>query len=772
MPDAPTTNRPASAAPVDLELRVTTVGRGSDRALEFELHSPSQAVDFYHRNLGRQPIQAPEGFRQWLYDKLEQLDRGLDVDYQELDAETVERELETVGQNLYHELFSDEMRAAYGEFRNDVNTLLIISDEPWIPWELVKPWGEGFDDDFLGIRFQLTRWLAGSAPASEVRVSRGVCVGVDSPAGGKPLPNVAEELELVGALLDGAEGVEKKSLPEATTAQLREELERGGLGLLHFVGHGEHGETHAGEARIRLADRAFEAAHLVGRLQLRLKADRPLVFLNACRVARQGVSLTGLDGWAERWVRGCGCGAFLGPQWEVEDQAACRFAELFYRELEAGHTFGEAVQTARRTVSEEMPERTAWPAYTLYAHPNARLRLGADAPATVQPSAGVPAEIRGGILDFGRFITEKTDGFVGRGWLFDRIETFFDQHSGGYFLLRGDPGIGKSALAAELVRRRGYFHHFNIRAEGINRAEDFLANVCAQLIAAYGLPHSYLPPEATRDGQFLKKLLEEVATRHPGEKLVLVVDALDEAVKLREGVNPVYLPVTVPDGVYVVATARRGTHLRVDCELDELEIEQDDEGNLADVQAFVESWLERPGIRDYLEAQELDDDTFVTEMVDKSQGNFMYLRYVLPEIARRTYEGRDFADLPKGLEKYYEDHWRRMRARDEKDWFDRQLPVLVVLAVVKEPVSVDLIADFSGVDRRRIRAVLAGWDPFLYAAEVEGDDGERQKRYRLYHASFQEFIEDKDEVAGEGVDLKKTHGDVADVLWKELYGDA
>lgn len=766
----------SSAAPIDLELRVTTVRDKDGLALSYELNSPSGAANFSSYPAGTQPIGSDEAFRSAfaeLYRQLKKLHRGLDVDGDFLAQQEVEEELAAIGRELYERLFPSKLRTAYRQFRLAVNTLLIISDDRWtIPWEMIRPFEEDFDDDFLCIKFQLTRWLAGrTRPAEQVRVTRVAAVGTGEQSGTSALPSAARELEVLAELWTGVAGVEGEALPEATFRQLKDLLRRGGFGLVHFVGHGDYASARPGESKIKLTDRAFRAWHLNGPPQLRLRADQPLVFLNACRVARQGWWLTGLDGWAERWVRGCGCGAFIGPQWVVNDRLALRFAELFYQALREGKTFGEATQEARSRIRKEAPGHLTWLAYSVYAHPNGRLVLGEETPAGSPRYAGVPAEIRDGILDFGRFIAEKTEGFVGRQWLFDRIDAFLKQPRG-YFLLRGDPGIGKSALAGEIVRRQGCVHHFNIRAEGISRPEDFLANVCSQLIAAYGLRHTFLPPEATRDGNFLKGLLEQVVSQHPDEKILLVVDALDEASAARESVNPLYLPLMVPPGVYIIVTSRRGTAFRVDCEVSEIQIEQDGEGNLADVRAFVEGSLGRPDIRAYVAAQEIEDETFVVEMVEKSQGNFMYLRYVLPEIERGAYKDRQFDSLPQGLENYYEDHWQRMRSRDENAWFDNQLPVLVALTVVKEPVSVDLIVDFSGVeDRRRIRGVLVEWDPFLYKAEVEDEEtGQRRKRYRLYHESFHDFIAAKEEVAGERVDLKAAHGKIADVLWEELYG--
>ncbi|HEY4593057.1 MAG TPA: hypothetical protein VIJ61_11660, partial [Thermoanaerobaculia bacterium] len=283
------------------------------------------------------------------------------------------------------------------------------------------------------------------------------------------------------------------------------------------------------------------------------------------------------------------------------------------------------------------------------------------------------------------------------------------------------------------------------------------------------------PPEATRDARFLSSLFEKVSARlGPGGRALILVDALDEAdaSTLTPGANPLYLPPMLPPGIFLVATTRReAMSLRIDCEQQTLDIEQDSAGNLADVREFVVSKLPLPGIQAYVHAQGLDDAAFADCMVEKSQGNFMYLRYVLPEIENGFYKDRDFDDLPAGLQNYYEDMWRRMRTRDEDAWFNHQLPVLVALTVIKEPISMDLIQKFSKIeDRRRIRAVLNEWEQFLYTASVDDEEGQPQKRYRLYHASFHDFVAAKDEVADEHVNLKEANARIADALLEEMYG--
>lgn len=64
--------------------------------------------------------------------------------------------------------------------------------------------------------------------------------------------------------------------------------------------------------------------------------------------------------------------------WEVTDDSAYFFAQSFYAALLRGETIGQAVLKARFRVREEFPESADWLAYTAFAHPNARLRLGTE----------------------------------------------------------------------------------------------------------------------------------------------------------------------------------------------------------------------------------------------------------------------------------------------------------------------------------------------------------------------------------------------------------
>jgi CHAT domain len=368
---------------IDLEIRVRLEERKGKTALLYTLSSPIDHLSSLHEKEIPGPILegSPERFRMGLIRSLEALYERRGPEREQILLEEIEEELSRLGQGLYLQLFTEGMRRAYLEYRAEVRTVRITSDEPWIPWELVRPFeAKGFDgqpvnDDFLCARFQLTRWLAASnPPVQRVLVRRLACIEAGTVSGLPPLTHARDELEILRRLAASHPDVVDASLPGASYGEVRELLEAGGLQLLHVVGHGDFEAERVEEAKIALCDgRAWRANQLVGPLAASLASGRPFVVFNACRVGQQGWALTGLGGWAEAWIRNAGAGGFLAPQWAVPDSLAWRFAETFYDALSQGHTFGSAVTQARLRIKALNSASPAWLAYALYAHPGGRV---------------------------------------------------------------------------------------------------------------------------------------------------------------------------------------------------------------------------------------------------------------------------------------------------------------------------------------------------------------------------------------------------------------
>lgn len=386
----------------------------------------------------------------------------------------------------------------------------------------------------------------------------------------------------------------------------------------------------------------------------------------------------------------------------------------------------------------------------------------------LQTQSGIQNEI---VYDFSDYIALKTDSFVGRIHVFDTVNDFINNrdNKSGYFFIQGDPGSGKSAIMAELVLRSGYVHHFNIRSD-VNSKRAFLRNICAQLIAKFDLDHTDLPINTEDVSLLFKELLKNVSAKMQAtqKNCVLVIDALDEInpADIDGATNPLGLPQTLPDGIFVIASRRRDQQpfIRIapQTPTGTYTLQQDDSRDQSDIDQFIVQRSKRSKVQDFIAAQKRSDaNEFVSTLSAKSQGNFIYTRLVLDDIERGRYRGYEFSELPQGLENYYQDHWQRIKEAGRQDWIDSKLPVILALTVAKEPISVGQMSDYAGVEteapsKRMIRTVLNDFSQFLYERYFHSPDDQHraEKLYRWYHASFFEFIERKDEIE-EGVSLAR-----------------
>lgn len=353
-----------------------------------------------------------------------------------------------------------------------------------------------------------------------------------------------------------------------------------------------------------------------------------------------------------------------------------------------------------------------------------------------------PSALLQSINRFEAVVEDRSAGFVGRRFLFDAVNRFLAEQTldSGYMLIRGEPGIGKSAFLAQLVKTSDCVYHFNVGLQAINTAAHFLANVCAQLIVRFGLPYSELPPGTCADGTVLNMLLGQVSQRlGEQEDCLLLIDALDEvsAVGLDETVNLLFLPESLPRGIFVVATTRPLANLRLNVSRQRnIDLKSDDSKNVDDVREYIDSRVNDDAIRRWLLMKGVAPNELIETLSRKSEGNFMYIHHVLfdltdPESAEGTLE-----DLPEGLRAYYRRHWDKMRSWNQSLFDTLHRPVVCVLAAAKEALPLAEIAAPTGRQPHEVLQVIREWREFL---DVEGGR-ETEPRFRIYHASFRDFL--------------------------------
>jgi hypothetical protein len=126
----------------------------------------------------------------------------------------------------------------------------------------------------------------------------------------------------------------------------------------------------------------------------------------------------------------------------------------------------------------------------------------------------------------------------------------------------------------------------------------------------------------------------------------------------------------------------------------------------------MQDWFERPSIR----GKPLTREAFITWLADLSENNFMYLRYILPEIKIGVYKDSDLKSLPKGLTAYYEDHWNQMGMK-AKPVPELKITIIYILCEARQSISLKMITDiltYNKFDVRpfQVQAVLDEWSNF------------------------------------------------------------
>jgi hypothetical protein len=341
----------------------------------FELQSPSLGKFKRYRS---DPVLQRESFVQNIYEDIES--RWLGSQGQQ---DAFADDLQSMGAGLWTRLLPKELRDDLWSVRDALDSIYVVSEEPFIPWELVYMTEPGgtigagsrflaeaglvrwlyeanlFPPEILTVRPGMTRYLIPTYPAiPEIQLL--------------PLPEAEKEAAFLRAEFMAV--AVPPLLPD-----VRRLLEGpAGFDLLHFAGHGFAASATINEPQLVLEGEVSGQDYI----PVYLRADavearanfgalRPMVVLNACQAGRQNWKLTGIGGFAQAFLRR-GAGAFVGTLWSVGDAPARNFTEAMYRALKAGDPMAAAVR-AGRAAARAAGDAT-WLAYAVYGHPAARLQ--------------------------------------------------------------------------------------------------------------------------------------------------------------------------------------------------------------------------------------------------------------------------------------------------------------------------------------------------------------------------------------------------------------
>ena len=281
-------------------------------------------------------------------------------------------------------------------------TVLFISAEPYVPWELahIDPPLDPGRPPYLGAQVLLGRWLrdkpvddvppGGTArvenppvtPPSEIPVKHmAVVAGIyQATSGFRALPEAKVEAEELTRMYDAIPlAASAQAISQLLDARLEHKFQVvGGADTVHFAGHGEFDPSRPDSSVLYLSDGMplssdlFRGARYGG-------TQRPLVFLNACMIGIGGEMLGDMGGFPGNCLKG-GFGGVLGALWEVNDVLARKIAREFWQRVmppdgSPGAPVAEVLRDIRSAYAQGSPRIPTYLAYVYYGHPRLRLHL-------------------------------------------------------------------------------------------------------------------------------------------------------------------------------------------------------------------------------------------------------------------------------------------------------------------------------------------------------------------------------------------------------------
>ena len=379
-------------------------------------------------------------------------------------------------------------------------------------------------------------------------------------------------------------------------------------------------------------------------------------------------------------------------------------------------------------------------------------------------------------FNFTRYLNKSREHFTGRRWLYSELESILSDSQGNIVrgvVVIGKPGVGKSALSAQLICSRASSPYIHKRIIGYHLCKYSdkatqdpglfvrnLVDLIARRIPEYGM--------LIYNSSFIPRVLQTSCLRDPYDCFeqaiaiplrqvqnerqyhIIIIDALDECVSdsawstsLVQFVKDTYN--RLPKWVRLVMTSRNDSAVLSHLDsFSKVYLCSSDARNLEDIEIFIASklfadtpFLERVKVMLGLGSDEV---TYLTDkLLTQSEGNFLFAKLMLKYGKDDWHNQADLNKLPRTVGEQYERYLRRAYGSREK--FKPALAILEILVATIEPLTEKQIFDVLRVQEKidfeyDFFYALKGLAHFVTYAE--------DNTISLFHQTFREWLTNKD----------------------------
>lgn len=254
------------------------------------------------------------------------------------------------------------------EMLTKFNALLIFTNDPIIPWELLT-----IGNKPVCLRSSIGRVIIGGPIAKEhdkdsdkVKILFIADPLDDLPAARIEIKNIKEELK--PAIDQGYIEIYSLIGAEASSTNFFNILKDHEFNILHYSGHAFFNEATPEDSGFHLSDKKLTAKSI----NQNLNYIPEIIFVNACESAqtiKSDMKKGQVSGLAESFIH-AGAKTFIGSLWPIDDKVASIFAHLFYQNLlQENKTVGESVLSSKNELYN-LKSTYGWGSFMLFGSPN------------------------------------------------------------------------------------------------------------------------------------------------------------------------------------------------------------------------------------------------------------------------------------------------------------------------------------------------------------------------------------------------------------------